>query len=173
MTAPEWLPGVQRGIRIACCEVVAATGRMAIFILAATATLAALPSCGGEPNSWEPKFAHGEMPTYNIDPMLAPVLDLLMDAQAAAATPQFKKIGAATYTDEDFTEFAELGRKIGETSKQLKDFSKGPAFDALAARLNEKAAELSKAAESKSADAARAALLGMKTTCNDCHSKFR
>jgi cytochrome c556 len=135
---------------------------MRIALVVTTATLAALAACGPPINNTPVE----QVPSIKN-------LEALMDVQATVADPQFKKIGAATFTDEDFTAFAEVGRKIDATSKHLKDFTKGPEFDAFAARLGEKATALSKAAETKSADGARTALTEMKATCRECHSKFK
>jgi len=100
-------------------------------------------------------------------------LSEVMDAQATTADPQMKKRDQATFTEGEFAELAETARRIDATSKHIKDFSKGPAFDALADRLNQNAASLGKAAESKDAAAARSALSAMKATCAECHDKFR
>jgi cytochrome c556 len=97
----------------------------------------------------------------------------VMDNQATTADPQFKKIGEASYTDEDYKAFATASARLKVTSLKIKDFSKGPEFDALAMRLNEKAAALGTAAEKKDAAASSEALKEMKATCKECHSKFR
>ncbi|MEZ4312494.1 MAG: cytochrome c [Polyangiaceae bacterium] len=100
-------------------------------------------------------------------------LDEVMDNQATTADPQFKKIGNASFTDEDFAAFAEAAQRLAATSLKTKDFSKGPDFDALAMKLNGTAEALGKAAEAKDGAAANAALTEMKATCKECHSKFR
>jgi cytochrome c556 len=100
-------------------------------------------------------------------------LDDVMDVQATVADPQFKKIGAASYGDADFAAFADTADRIAATSIKIKDFSKGPAFDALAVRLHDKAGALAQAAQAKDAAGARTALTEMKATCKECHSKFR
>ena len=74
--------------------------------------------------------------------------------------------------------FGQASERLLVTSAKIKDFSKdfpkGPAdFEALAARLNEKAKALGAAAAAKDAAAAKAALTEMKATCKECHSKFR
>lgn len=97
----------------------------------------------------------------------------VMDNQATTADPQFKKIGEASFTEADFSAFAEVSRRIGATSLKIKDFSKGPEFNGLADRLHEKAEALGKAATAKDAAGANAALTEMKATCKECHSKFR
>ncbi|HEV8321034.1 MAG TPA: cytochrome c [Myxococcota bacterium] len=102
-----------------------------------------------------------------------PTLKKLMDTQATYADAQFKKIGAASYSDADFAAFADLGTRIEATSTHIKDFSMGPDFDKLADTLHAKAAELSSAAAAKDGAAARAALSGMKATCKECHSTWR
>ena len=105
-------------------------------------------------------------------------LEDVMDNQMGAADPQFAKIGAATLSDADFAGFAQASERLLVTSARSKDFSKDfpkdpPGFEALAARLNEKAKALSAAAAAKDAAAAKAALTDMKATCKECHTKFR
>lgn len=100
-------------------------------------------------------------------------LSELMAVQATAADPQFGKASQESFTDAEFTELAGVGAKIDATSKHLKTFSKGPDFDALGMKLNEKANGLSTAAAAKDAAGARTALTDMKATCKECHSKFR
>lgn len=100
-------------------------------------------------------------------------LEDVMDNQATTADPQFKKIGLETYTDEDFTAFAQASERLLATSVKTKDFSKGPEFDALADRVHEKAGALGKAAAGKDAKAASAALADMKAACKECHSRFK
>jgi len=100
-------------------------------------------------------------------------LDEVMDVQATVADPQFKKIDAASYTDQDWAAFADLGNRIQVTSHKIHQFSKGPDFDAFADRLHGHAESLSSAAAAKDARAASAALGAMKATCKECHSKFR
>ena len=97
----------------------------------------------------------------------------VMDNQATTADPQWKKIDETNYTDEDYKAFAVVSARIQVTSKKIKDFSKGPGFDALATRLGEKAAALGTAAEKKDAAGASNALKEMKATCKECHSNFR
>jgi cytochrome c556 len=100
-------------------------------------------------------------------------LSELMAVQATAADPQFGKASQESFTDAEFAELAGVGAKIDATSKHLKTFSKGPDFDALGMKLNEKANGLSTAAAAKDAAGARTALTDMKATCKECHSKFR
>jgi hypothetical protein len=119
-----------------------------------------------------PKFT----PVADI-PKLTSIEDV-MDNQMGAADPQFAKIGAATLSDADFAAFAQAAERLLATSAKTKDFSKdfpkGPAeFEALAARLNEKAKALGAAAGAKDAAAAKTALTEMKATCKECHSKFK
>ena len=105
-------------------------------------------------------------------PKLTKLADV-MDNRAIVADPQFKKIGAGSYNDADWTAFTQMSERINATSLKIKDFSKGPDFDALAAKLNEKAKALGTAAGAKDAAGASAALKEMKATCKECHSKFR
>lgn len=100
-------------------------------------------------------------------------LATVMDNQATVADPQWKKIGEASYADADWAAFALVSERIQATSLKTKDFSKGPEFDALATKLNEKAQALGAAATAKDAGGASASLKEMKATCKECHSKFR
>jgi hypothetical protein len=100
-------------------------------------------------------------------------LATVMDNQATVADPQWKKIGDKSYADADWAAFALTSERIQATSLKTKDFSKGPDFDALAMKLNEKAKALGTAATAKDAAGASAALGDMKATCKECHSKFR
>lgn len=100
-------------------------------------------------------------------------LAIVMDNQATVADPQWKKIGDKSYADADWAAFTLTSERIQATSLKIKDFSKGPDFDALAVQLNEKAKSLGTAATAKDAAAASAALADMKATCKACHSKFR
>jgi len=105
-------------------------------------------------------------------PTLTTLVDV-MDNQATVADPQFKKIGSSALSDADHAAFAEMSTRIQATSLKIKDFSKGPDFDALAMRLHGNAEALGKAAAAKDAAAANTALTEMKATCKECHSKFR
>ena len=100
-------------------------------------------------------------------------LETVMDNQATVADPQWKKIGETSYADADWAAFALVSERIQATSLKIKDFSKGPEFDGLAMKLNEKAKALGTAAAAKDAAGASAALGDMKATCKECHSKFR
>ena len=100
-------------------------------------------------------------------------LDDVMDVQATTADPQMKKRDQTTFTDDDYAQFAETAQKIDATSKRVKNFSKGPEFDAFADQLNGTAVSLGKAAAAKDAAGASAALKEMKATCAACHKKFK
>jgi hypothetical protein len=100
-------------------------------------------------------------------------LEEVMDNQATVADPQWKKIGETNYTDADYAAFVQVADRIQVTSLKAKDFSKGPEFDALAMRLNERAKALGGAAAGKDAAGASQALKEMKATCKECHSKFK
>ena len=100
-------------------------------------------------------------------------IDEVMYNQATTADPQWKKIGQTSFTDEEYATFTMVSQRISATSLKIKDFSKGPEFDALAVRLHDKADALGKAAEAKDAAASNTALTEMKATCKECHSKFR
>jgi cytochrome c556 len=97
----------------------------------------------------------------------------VMDNQATVADPQFAKRDNATFADADYAAFGEMSQRIGALSLKIKDFSKGPEFDALAAKLHDQGEALGKAAEAKDAAKAGGALKDMKATCKECHSKFR
>jgi cytochrome c556 len=100
-------------------------------------------------------------------------LDDVMDNQATAMDPLFKKIGATAFTDEDWAALTAAGAKVQATSLKIKDFSKGAEFDALAMKLNQYATDLSNSYASKDTVAANTALGNMKATCKECHKKFR
>ncbi len=97
----------------------------------------------------------------------------VMDNQSTTADPLFKKMDQASFTDEEFKLMADSAARLQATSAKIKDFSKGPGFDALALRLNEKARALGDAAQAKNAAGTSTALKEMKATCKECHSKFR
>ena len=73
-------------------------------------------------------------------------LDHVMDVQGTIADPLFGKIGASSYTDQDWSAFADVGSRLQVTSQKTKEFSKGPEFDALADQLGKKAEALATAA---------------------------
>jgi cytochrome c556 len=100
-------------------------------------------------------------------------LDDVMDNQATTADPQFAKIGQAKFSDDDFAAFAAMSTRLLATSTKIKDFSKGPEFNAFADRLNAGAKTLGTAAAAKDGPGSDAALKEMKATCKACHSKFR
>jgi cytochrome c556 len=101
-------------------------------------------------------------------------LDEVMDNQATAIDPQFKKIGQSKFDDAELAAMAEAADRVQATSAKIKDFANGRAeFEALAAKLNEKAKALGTAAGAKDAKAISANLEEMRGTCRQCHSKFR
>lgn len=100
-------------------------------------------------------------------------LDDVMANQATTADPLFKKIGQDSYSAEEFAAMEDASTRLQATSLKIKDFSKGPEFDAAAMKLNEKARALGDAAKGKDAAAAGAALKQIKTACKECHTKFR
>ncbi|AKU96157.1 hypothetical protein AKJ09_02821 [Labilithrix luteola] len=114
---------------------------------------------------------HRDVPAQDV-PKLKD-LEEVMQVQATVADPQFKKIGESSLTEADFVAFADVSNRIQATSVKTKEFSKGPGFDALADQLHEKAVALGTAAAAKDAKASSDALSAMKTTCKECHSKFR
>ena len=110
----------------------------------------------------------------NEDIPKLPKLADVMWSQAQAADPQFKKIGKATYSDDDYRQFTELSARLALTTSRIKaDFSKGPEFNQFADTLAMHAQELGAAASSKDAAATSKALGEMKATCKACHAKFK
>ena len=100
-------------------------------------------------------------------------LDDVMDNQATAMDPLFKKIGQTSFNDEEWAALTAAATRVQATSLKIKDFSKGAEFDALAMKLNQGATELSNSYATKDAASANKALEGMKATCKECHKKFR
>src|SRR5262245_13135368 len=83
-------------------------GRMRTTLLAALAScLAACASTLNTPLSDIPKLTK---------------LDQVMDNQATAIDPQFKKIGQASFTDAELTEIAQAAERLQATSLKIKDF---------------------------------------------------
>jgi hypothetical protein len=131
------------------------------FVVLAVAAFA-LASCG-------PKTIYTDADIPKV-----PSIDDVMWSQAQALDPQFKKIGRASYTDDDFTAFAAAGGRLKLTTARLKEsFSKGPEFNQFAETLAGHAAELVEAASAKDAAKASAALTATKATCKACHAKFK
>jgi cytochrome c556 len=115
-------------------------------------------------------------PVLNTPVEEVPKLSKLEDVMANQATvmdPLFKKSDQPTFSDEDWAAMTAASAKVQATSLKIKDFTKGPEFDALALRLNQQAAALGAAYGGKDANAARQALKDMKATCKECHKKFR
>ena len=100
-------------------------------------------------------------------------LDDVMDNQATAMDPLFKKIGQTSFNDEEWAALTAAATRVQATSLKIKDFTKGAEFDALAMKLNQGATELSNSYATKDAASANKALEGMKVTCKECHKKFR
>jgi len=100
-------------------------------------------------------------------------LDDVMKVQATIADPQFKRIDAGQYGDDDWRAFADLGSRIQVTAEKAKQFSKGPDFDRLADRLGQTGADLVTATEARNASGASQALTEMRVVCKTCHAKFR
>ena len=99
----------------------------------------------------------------------------IMWSQAQAMDPQFKKLGAATYSDEDYAGFATAAGRLKVTTPRLREeaFSKGAEWNQIVDQLATHAADLDGAATAKDAVKAKAALAAIKATCKTCHSKFR
>ena len=105
-------------------------------------------------------------------PKLTKLTDV-MDNQATAMDPLFKKIGQNSFSDEEWAALTAASARVQATSLKIKDFSKGAEFDALAMKLNQSATELGNSYATKDAAAANNALSAMKATCKECHKKFR
>jgi cytochrome c556 len=105
-------------------------------------------------------------------PKLTKLADV-MDNQSTVADPLFKKMDQTSFTDDEFKSMEDASARLKITAPKIKDFSKGPDFDALATRLGEKANALGDAARAKNAAGASTALKEMKATCKECHSKFK
>ncbi len=105
-------------------------------------------------------------------PQLTSLKDV-MDNQATTSDPLFKKRDQTAFTDAEFIAFVDGAARVEATSKKIKDFTKGPGFDALADQLNAQVHALGEAARAKDAPKVSAALNDMKTTCKTCHAKFR
>ncbi len=114
---------------------------------------------------------HRDLPPDEIEKL--DKLDKVMDVQATIADPQFKKAGQASYTDADWAAFADVATRLQVTSKKAHQFTQGPEFDKLADALHDKAGALGQAASAKDAKAASDALVSIKATCKECHSKFK
>jgi cytochrome c556 len=114
---------------------------------------------------------HRDLPPDQIEKL--DKLDKVMDVQATIADPQFKKVGQASYTDEDWAAFADVANRLQATSKKSHQFSKGPEFDKFADELHGKAEQLGAAATAKDAKAASDTLASIKATCKACHSQFK
>jgi cytochrome c556 len=100
-------------------------------------------------------------------------LSELMDNAATTADPQFKKVGQATFTDEELAALVTTGERVAVIAARVKELSKGPEFTALASKLETKAKALGVAAGTKDAIGTAAALKDMKFTCKECHAKFK
>ncbi len=100
-------------------------------------------------------------------------LEEVMDVQATIMDPLFKKAGEPAFSDADWAAFTDASARIQASSLHVKDFTKGPEFDALAVRLHDLAASLGTAASGKDVAGAQTALRDMKSTCKECHKRFR
>jgi hypothetical protein len=100
-------------------------------------------------------------------------LSEVMQVQATIADPQFKKIDRASFGDEDWIAFNDLGSRIQVTSEKARQFSKGPEFDKLAERLGQTGAELIEATQARNVAGANQSLAEMRVICKTCHAKFR
>ncbi len=121
-------------------------------------------------------FTVGCAPKREVTPeevQSLPSLKQVMDAQATYADPLLKKRNQAAFSDAEFAQMVDASARLVAMSAKAKDFSKGPAFDELAARLHGQAEALGAAGQAKDGNAARAALSSMKAICRDCHSKFK
>jgi cytochrome c556 len=115
-------------------------------------------------------------PVMNTPVEEVPKLTRLEDVMANQSTvmdPLFKRMDEPSFTDDDWAAFTAASTKVQATSLKIKDFSKGPEFDALAVKLNASAAALGNSYAAKDLNSARQALHDMKATCKECHKKFR
>ncbi|MFI5300033.1 MAG: cytochrome c [Polyangiales bacterium] len=102
-----------------------------------------------------------------------PDLEQVMDASATTADPQFKKVGAASYSDADWASFAETASRLDAVGERAKAFTMGADFDKLADQLRAQAAELGKAVSAKDVGATSKAIDAIHGTCRTCHSAFK
>jgi len=101
-------------------------------------------------------------------------LGAIMWSQAQLSDPAFKKIGAASYTDADYAQFAAVAARLKVSSAKIKEsFSKGPGFNTFADQLGARAADLATSTEGKDQKLADASLSAIKDTCRSCHKQFR
>jgi len=100
-------------------------------------------------------------------------LDDVMAAQATYADPLMKKRDQLAFSDAEYASMIDASARLQATSMKTKEFSKGPAFDDLAARLHGQAEALGAAGQAKDSEKARAALTAMRDICRECHTKFR
>ena len=100
-------------------------------------------------------------------------LEDVMDNQSTVADPLFKKMNQTSFSDDEFKAMEDAAARLQVTAPKIKDFSKGPAFNALADQLGQKAVMLATASKAKDAAGASTALKEMKATCKECHSKFK
>jgi cytochrome c556 len=100
-------------------------------------------------------------------------LSELMDALATVADPQMKKRDQKMFTDVELATFADVSARMQAAALHIKDFSKGPEFDTLAVHLHDYAADLLTAAQAKDPAKIRDTLGFLKSTCKECHKKFR
>ncbi len=100
-------------------------------------------------------------------------LDDLMGGLAAAAEPQFAKIGQNTFSDAELAELTRVGVRVQADGVKAKAFSRGAEFDGFAARLEASGKALEEAAKAKDPAASSLALANTKATCDACHSTFR
>ncbi len=114
---------------------------------------------------------HRDLPADQIEKL--DKLDKVMDVQATIADPQFAKAGQDSYTEADWAAFADVASRLQVTSKKAHEFSKGAEFDKLADTLHDKAAKLGTVAAARDVHATSDALLSIKATCKECHSKFK
>jgi cytochrome c556 len=121
-------------------------------------------------------IASGCAPRREVTPeqvQALPSLVAVMDAQHTYADPLMAKRDQPAFSDAEFALMVDASPRLAATAEKTKAFSKGPAFDELAARLHGQAEALGAAGQAKDAAAARASLTSMKQICRECHSKFK
>jgi len=100
----------------------------------------------------------------------------LMWVKATVADPRFdlaEELEGATLEDDQWAEFADMGRRLQLTSAKGIEFGKGAGFDAYFEQLAEQAAALETAAADRDAQRTLSLALGIKDTCKACHREYR
>jgi cytochrome c553 len=105
-------------------------------------------------------------------PKLA-TIEEVMRANETVGGRLWKRGGAGSYADADWSEFRDDGAKLAALAERSKNFSRGPAYDKYAAQMATLSAELGAAADAKDAAKVDAAVDALKATCKSCHSETK